>query len=429
MLDILHMWNRWGSNRLPSGIVRDVVSQILPYLYTEDIIPLTGPRRAGKSTVLYQLMDALELQDIPKEAMLHINFEEPRSLPYLNLDGLDQLYGIYRTHIFPQGKAYLFLDEIQNIPDWERWVRARTKTEEIKIFITGSSSKLMSRELASLLTGRHISFEIMPLSFREFLRFKEITLPKSLHPVTPSPSIRHALENYLEWGGFPKVVLAPTEQHKRDILLEYFDDVLFKDILLRHSIRDSMLLRHLVSHLLTQTGKLISYQRLANIFEVSNDLSVSYCHYAQEAYLVEFLPFYSIKSSIRQRHPQKIHALDLGIRNIVSIAHSDDEGHKMETVVYQALRRRFGDKVYYWQNKGEIDFVVHQGTVITHVYQVVSEGLDDAKILKREWSAIEEAHAQFPKARCTIIMKTLPKQSLNLPVEIVPLWLFLLQDE
>ena len=298
-----------------------------------------------------------------------------------------------------KGKAYLFLDEIQNIPEWEKWVRSRIKTEDIKIFVTGSSAKLMSRELASLLTGRHITFEIMPLSFREFLRFKEITLPKSLMPVLPSAQVRNALQNYLEWGGFPKVVLAPTEQHKRDLLLNYFDDILFKDILLRHSVRDSMLLRHLVCHLMTQTGKLISFQRIANIFEVSNDLSVSFCGYAQEAYLVEFLSFYSIKASIRQRHPQKIHVLDLGLRNIVSIAHSDDEGHKIETLVYETLRRRFGKNVYYWKNKGEIDFLIYEGTTITHIFQVVAEGLDEEKILKREVMAMEEASRTISKSQ------------------------------
>lgn len=427
MLDILHIWNRWGSNRLFSGIVRDILTKILPYLHTEEVIPLTGPRRAGKSTVLYQIMDALEKQNIPQEAMLHINFEEPKLSSYLNLEGLDQLYECYRTNVYPQGKAYLFLDEIQNIPEWEKWVRSRIQTENIKIFITGSSAKLMSRELASLLTGRHISFEIMPLSFREFLRFNEIMVPKSLMPVLPSAQIRNALQNYLKWGGFPKVVLAPTEQHKRDLLLNYFDDILFKDILLRHSVRDSMLLRHLVCHLMTQTGKLVSFQRIANIFEVSNDLSVSFCGYSQEAYLIEFLSFYSIKASIRQRHPQKIHALDLGLRNIVSIVHSDDEGHKIETLVYEALRRRFGKNIYYWQNKGEIDFLIHEGTNITHVFQVVADGLDEEKVLKREVMAMEEASIQFPKAKCILLVKNLPKKNLKLPFEIIPLWLFLLE--
>ena len=421
MLDVLHLWNRWGSNPLKSGIIRDIVAKILPYLHNEEIIPLIGPRRAGKSTVLYQLMDTLEKQGIPQEAMLHINFEEPKLASYLNLPGLDQLYDTYRTHLYPKGKAYLFLDEIQNIPEWERWVQARAQTENIKIFITGSSAKLMSRELATLLTGRHISFEILPLSFGEYLRFNEIPQGR-----VASASLRNALEQYLKWGGFPKVVLADTDQYKRDILLEYYDDILFKDIILRHNIRDAMLLRSLASHLMSQTGKLLSFQRLANIMQVSNDLSISYCGHIQEAYLIEFLPFYSLKASIRQRHPHKVHALDLGLRNVVSLTHSEDTGHLIETAVYAALRRRYGEKVFYWQNEGEIDFLVQQGTQVTHAYQVVAEGLDDEEIVDRELRALKEAAEQFPKAECTLIVKNLPKKPLKLPCKVIPLWQFLL---
>lgn len=426
MLETLNLWNRWGKNPLPSGITRDITTKIIPYLHSEEIIPLTGPRRAGKSTVLYQLMDTLEITGIPKEAILHINFEEPNLTPYLNLEGLDQLYSTYRTHVYPLGKSYLFLDEIQNVPSWEKWVRARAKTENIKIFVTGSSAKMMSRELASLLTGRHISFEIMPLSFREFLRFSEIPLPEKLLSVTANASIRHALEKYMVWGGFPKVVLADSEQHKRDILSSYFDDILFKDILLRHAIKDAMLLRSLVCYLLTQTGNLISYQRVANLFQVSNDLSVSYCNYAQEAYLLEYLHFYSVKASIRHRHPKKIHALDIGLRKVVSIAHSADEGHVIETLVYQELRRRFGENVYYWQKEGEIDFLIHQGTQITHVFQVVTGGLDNEKVRNREVESLKQAKAQFPNAECVLIAKDLPKQTKAIPFKLIPLWLFLL---
>lgn len=287
----------------------------------------------------------------------------------------------------------------------------------------------MSRELGTLLTGRHISFEILPLNFKEFLRFVGLTLPKKLIPVTPEAPIRQALLNYMKWGGFPKVVLAQSEQQKRDILLEYFDDILFKDILLRHNVRDAILLRHLVCHLMTHTGTLISFQRVANIFEVSNDLSISYCNYAQEAYLVEYLPFFSIKASIRQRHPQKIHAIDLGLRNVVSLSHSSDEGHLIETLVYESLRRRFGEKIFYWQDKGEVDFVVHQGTTITHVFQVVADGLDEDKVLQRELGGMKEAAQQFPEAKCTLIVKNLPKRECKLPFDckIIPLWLFLLE--
>ncbi len=123
---------------------------------------------------------------------------------------------------------------------------------------------------------------------------------------------------------------------------------------LRHNVRDPVLLRNLAVHLLTQTGNLISFQRIANTFQISTDAATSYCRYLQESCMVELLPFFSLKASIRQRHPQKVHAMDLGLRNAVSLAHSTDEGHLSESVMYHSLRRRFKNNVFYWNNDNEL---------------------------------------------------------------------------
>ncbi len=428
MIEILYRWNRWGANRLDSGILRRTTSQIIPYLNTSEMIVLLGPRRSGKSTILYQLMDALEKEGVPQDAMLHINFEEPKLIPSLNIKGLDDLYDSYREHIFPQGKAYLFLDEIQNIPEWERWLRARSQTEDIKIFVTGSSAKLMSREIATLLTGRHLSFEITPLDFSEYLQFRQIPLPRNRLPITASPIIRQALNDYQQWGGFPAVTLAPTPQHKQHILAEYFDDILYKDIVMRHNIRDPVLLRNIAVHLLTQTGKLISFQRIAEIFQISGDAATSYCRYLQESFMIEFLPFFSLKAAIRQRHPKKVHAMDLGLRNVVSLAHSPDDGHLAESLVYHCLRRKFGDNVFYWSGDTEIDFVVREGNTITQIWQVVAKQLDDPEVQKREFKAIEEAKKEFPSATPFITTKKMPETLSSQPCKIIPLWNLLLDS-
>ena len=178
MLDSLNRWNRWGQANLQAGFQRTIMQSIIEFIDTPEVVVLTGLRRAGKTTILYQVMDYLENRGIPSEAMLHMNFEEPSLGPMLGLQLLDDLYRTYREEIFPVGKAYIFFDEIQNVPEWERWVRARNESEDIKIFITGSSANLMSRELATLLTGRHISFHVTPLSFTEFLNFKQFKCPK-----------------------------------------------------------------------------------------------------------------------------------------------------------------------------------------------------------------------------------------------------------
>ncbi len=205
---------------------------------------LTGTaRRAGKSTILYQVINKLQDDGIDPKAILHINFEEPGLSPYLQPALLDQLYDLYRSRIFPKGRAYIFLDEIQNVPEWERWVRARNDLENIKIFITGSSSALLSGELATVLSGRNFCFNIYPLSFKEVLKFKNISVPNKPFPSTPPAEVHYALNEYLQWGGFPRVVLAKHDEERARILRRYFDEILFKDIVQRYEIRNVMALQ------------------------------------------------------------------------------------------------------------------------------------------------------------------------------------------
>lgn len=431
MLDILTRWNRWGSATLKGGIKRDVLTKLQPVLNTKDIVVLVGPRRAGKTTVLFQIMDILEENGVKPQAMLHVNFEEPAFSPKLGIDLLEEIYNSYRQSICPEGKAYLFLDEIQNVDQWERWVRARNDTENIKIFVTGSSSRLMSRELGTLLTGRHLSFKVFPLSFKEFLRFEEIDIPKQSLPVAAKPKIHHALNKYLKWGGFPEIVLADDDYRKELLLRQYFDDILFKDVAMRHSIRDVMTLRNLAVHLLTQTGSLISIQRISKLFGVSLDLAKAYCGHLQEAFLVSFVPFYSQKVAERNRNPQKVYALDLGLRQVVSLAHSQDKGHIIETAVFHLLMQQMNDGVFYWKQDYEIDFVIRKANSIKTLLQVFNGDSDGLKLVPREINAFKSAAEKFPKAEKIIVASHAISQSTvktEKDIQILPLWRYLLDE-
>lgn len=429
MLDLMVSWNRWGNAALSPGKVREVTSTIYPFIHTRDVVVLMGPRRAGKSTVLYQLMTHLEENGVESKAMLHINFEEPTLSPELGLALLDKLYYTYRTEIFPKGKAYLFLDEIQNVPEWEKWVRARNETEDIKVFITGSSSQLLSRELATLLTGRHVSFNVYPLSFREFLTFNDIVLPSLPYTFRAPTEIQYALNQYMTWGGFPEVVLSTEDVRREKLLTQYFDDVLFKDVALRYNIRDLMSLRNLAVHLLTQTGGLITYKRLANIFSVSPELARDYCCYLQEAFLMELMPIFSLKTAIRQRHPQKIHAIDGGLRNSVSFSTAPDKGKLIESLVFQSLLRKNKSEICYWKENGEVDFLIKRGANVSDLIQVVYEGLGEKEVFEREIGALEEANHYFPAATRQLIVVEKPTENIVLPQGVLmkPLWQFLLE--
>lgn len=430
-IDTLLKWNRWGSNPLESGRKRRVTATLIPFFHTEEIVTLTGLRRVGKSTILYQIMDLLEAEGIAPKALLHINFEEPALAPYLNLDLMDRLYEIYRSQVYPRGKVYLFLDEIQNVPEWEKWVRARNETENIKIFITGSSSKLMSSELATLLTGRQVNFNIYPLSLTELLEFQSINIPSKPWPCSPPAEIAHTLYFYLRWGSLPRIVLAKEDHTRMKILAQYFDDILMKDLAMRHHIRDLPTLRALAVHLITHTGSLVSFNRLANLFGVSTMLIQDYCQYLQETFLLELMPFFSLKIAERRRNPQKIYALDCGLRNQICLSLSPDQGKSIESIVFNTLKQR-GYEVYYWKNRGEVDFVIRQGNTIVSVIQVMAEGCNNEKTLKRELEALKEAAQSFPQAKpCLIVAENDISVDITgvASLHIIPLWQFLLEPE
>ncbi len=219
-----------------------------------------------KSTILYQVIDHLENNGVDPKAILHMNFEDPSLSLNLKVTLLDELYDEYRAKVYPKGKAYIFFDEIQRVEEWERWVRTRNETEDIKIFVTGSSAQLMSREFATLLTGRHLSFSVLPLNFAEFLRFNNTSIPDKVYSYKAPAEISYALTRYITWGGYPRIALLNTQNDqdtiKRRLLLEYFDDTLFKDVALRHKIRDLTLLRNLAIHLLGQSACLITYKQI-----------------------------------------------------------------------------------------------------------------------------------------------------------------------
>jgi len=427
LLVALARWNRWAGATLASGIERDVTARLLPLLDTREVVTLVGPRRAGKSTVLFQVMDALEARGVPREAMLHLNAEEPGLSGSLTTDLLDRVYDTWRREVYPSGRGWLFLDEVQRIPEWERWVRARNETEDVKVFVTGSSSALLSRELGTLLTGRHLTMEVWPLRFREFLRFRGVT-PPARPDLAPAPAdVLHAQAQYLRWGGFPEVALARPADHRDALLRQYFDDALFKDVAMRHAIRDLPVLRALAVHLLTHTATLVSANRLAALLGVSVDLANQLCAYLEEAFLVSFLPYFSLKLAERRRRPQKVHAVDTGLRNAVCLSASPDRGRLLESAVLHELRHTRQDGLFYWKGTQEIDVVVRQANEAARLIQVTWGGDADAQAWAREQAALDEGLRAFPSAEALLIAGEPPRTpppDHTPPREALPFWRF-----
>ena len=220
-------------------------------------------------------------------------------------------------------------------------------------------------------------------------------------------------DKYLTWGGFPEVVLAIEEERKEALLKQYFDDILFRDISLRHSIRDIFLLRNLAVFLMTQTASLISFNRIANLFGISVEMASNYCHYIEEAFLVNLLSHFSLKIAERNRHPKKVHALDTGLRNAIALSFSPDQGRVLESAVLLHLYRLKNNVIFYINHEEEIDFALYNGHEIKLLVHVCLD-FNESEVQQREIKAFERASLQFPNAHKMIITKSTMRRPIAL---------------
>lgn len=391
LYDIISSYNRfWTSGKIEAGIGRDLLPHCLGQLDSKEVVVLKGVRRSGKSTLMAQVIHELLSRNVQPTAILRINLEEPLFSPEYSVALLEQIYRTYRERVQPEGKCWLFMDEVQNVPGWESWVRGRSETEEIKIFITGSSSQMLSREIGTKLTGRHVSFEVHPLSFHEFLRFSNLEIATELDYTARKASIRKSFSDYLKYGGFPEVVLKESTDEKELLLKNYFEDILYRDIVSRYEIRDVANLRNLAVYLMTNIAKPASITRLKNNFTISQDKTENYVSAIMESYLLFQLQMFSFSLKSTMRAGFKPYAIDTGLRNRVAFAFSEDMGWLVENVIFCHLKR-LHEEVYYHTDDSETDFVVKEGMNITKRIQVWYEDVSVTDIPDRELACFHKA--------------------------------------
>jgi len=408
LLEILASYNRfWTTGRLDAGIRRDLLPQCLSQADTKEIVVLKGVRRCGKSTLLAQVMDALIERGVRPKQLLRVNLEEPLFCAEASVELLEQIYRIWRERVCPEGKGYLFLDEIQNIPGWEAWVRGRGDTEDVKIFVTGSSARMLSREIGTKLTGRQISFEVYPLSFSEFLRFKTLEVQAELEYIANKTLIRHHFLDYLKYGGFPEVALKQNDADRELLLKNYFEDILYRDIVTRHEIRDVANLRNLAVFLLTNNTRPTSVNKLKGNFSISQDKTENYLSALLESYLTFQLQKFSWSLKSVQRAGFKPYAIDTGLRNRVAFSFSADAGRLVENVVHNQLRRCH-EEVFFGADGGQTDFIVKEGTTIVRRIQVWYEDASHTEIPQRELAAF--ADLQDDEAECLLLTNDLEQE-------------------
>ncbi|MFA5247017.1 MAG: ATP-binding protein [Candidatus Micrarchaeia archaeon] len=351
LLAILREWNYWERDiSSDAGVLRDISKKIIPFLSEREAITLSGPRRAGKSTVMLQLAQEATQQAGAKSA-LYVNFEDPGLLPDLSLPLLDDIYNTYRERVYPKGKAYIFLDEVQNIEGWEKWLRTRyDQREDVKFIISGSSSALLSSELSSLLTGRAVNFEVTPLSFLEYLRFSDSFAPKG-GTGRETAQAKYLLAEYLSWGGFPEITLKTNAETKRKTLEAYFYATIAKDVAQRYGIRDVKALSQVAAFALSNIGQELSYNSIKNTLGISLDSARDYLFYLENAFLLYSLPYFSTSQKETLYRNKKIYAADTGLRNAVSKSITPDFGRLAENAAYLKLAETCGNNIFYWRGK------------------------------------------------------------------------------
>ena len=391
------------------------------------IITIVGPRRAGKTYFLYQLIAKLEEQGVERHHILYLNFEDER----LELPGdYDQIIEAY-LELYPDldlSLSYFFFDEIQELSLWEKYVRRMFDTVSRHIFLTGSNAKLLSREIATSLRGRSLSFEILPLSFKEFLSFKQID-PQDVYSTRNASRIQNAFQEFLSWGGYPEI-LDVEERFKPQVLQEYFNVMLYRDLVERYEIKDVAILKYLIKRLIASFSKEFSVNKLYNELKsrgisIGKDRLYKMVDQIFSVYLLAYVEKYDPSVTKREMSNKKIYLFDHGLLAVTQKFFFEDRGKILENMVFAKLRART-DEVYFMRNGWECDFVTFEKLRRPLLVQVVERLIPENIV--REVKGLEMAKKRIPTSDA-LLLTGLVDPNLSAPdwCRVVPVSAWLLE--
>ena len=383
---------------------------------------ILGPRRSGKSVFSLML-----LKDRP---FMYFNFDD---------EVLSSAGGVVTNELmrelhaaYGRIKTVLF-DEIQNLPNWELFVN-RLHREGYNLILTGSNAHLLSKELATHLTGRHMPIEILPFDFSEFLRAKNFQIdPEYASLPAQQGALLNLMDEYLINGGFPEVAVSNLDP--KDYLEVLFDALLFKDVVKRHKVKFATQIGNLGSHLLNNFANLYTVRKLVEILNLKSVTTTEkYINYLEEAYLLFSLLRYSPKSIERIKSPRKVYAVDNGFVTAKAIQHSPDKGKLMENLVFTELVKRGmkpNRELFYYKtrNNREVDFVIKKGNEVSELVQVCYQALT-SNIEQREVKALVEAGKELNVSKLSVLTwneKRVVRKD-NLDIQFRPLWEWLLEE-
>ena len=395
IIAILKDWNYWSKPFRKSFGRKKYEDEVAHKAGTNEIIFLKGVRRSGKSTILLNHIQNLIRDGVPKEHILFVNLEDPRFASSLSLELLEEIKEAYLYYMDPGDKPYIFLDEVQNIDGFEKWLLKEYELQTSHLFATGSNSKLLSRETGSSLSGRYLDIEVYPLSFREYLLFNDLVVEKPYDLISRHLEVERHFEQFMLYGGFPKVVLTEDIALKEAELKSYFDSILLRDVVARYKLDNFRVLEQLSILLLSSISNTVSITKVKNRLNVSHDLASRYMEYLENTYMIHSVPLFDWSLQKQYVNPKKIYSIDTGLSKRVSFEVGRRIGDMLENIVYLELKRRHSEIYYFKTSQGyEVDFLIKEYETVTHLIQV-SQTLTDTKTKKRELRALVKAASEL----------------------------------
>ncbi len=400
-------------------------------LHSRSITIVTGPRRAGKTVLLKQVISGMMSEGVDREQILYLNLEDYRLYSHHSLELLSAVLETYKENINPKKNIYFFIDEIQNIEGFEHFLRTeydRDGKEKIKFIITGSNSKLLSKELGTLLTGRTSTVTVYPFSFGEYLQYHDVKLDMSSYFTLEQRKneIKQLFNKYVAFGSIPEFL---DETKPYDRLNEYLENIIFKDIVVRFNIRNTRLVKELAIFLATNTAKTYSINQLSKTFKCSVNTIQEYLFDLEQAYLFFYLKQYSYSYKEQVTTQSKAYCIDTGLASATGFQFSKNNGRLIENSVFIELKRR-GHDIYYHKSAKtgvECDFLIKEGMHVTNAIQV-TESLVNQDTRKREINGLLNAAQQYGLEDGLILTDNehddLMQGGIN--IQVRPIWFWML---